>query len=151
MDWAFDIHIKMRRLFSEVLQRYSLEQLNQIPDGFRNNIIWNIGHIIATQQILVYQFSNCTPLVSQDFINTYRKGTSPQRSVDTEEIYHIEGLLSATSQQTKTDYNHRVFKRYKPYTTSTKSTLNTVEEAVEFNNSHEGMHLGYILALQKLI
>jgi hypothetical protein len=28
-----------------------------IPEGFNNNLIWNIGHIIVSQQLLVYKLS----------------------------------------------------------------------------------------------
>ncbi|MGB5463369.1 MAG: DinB family protein, partial [Aureibaculum sp.] len=30
-------------------------------------------------------------------------------------------------------------------------TLNNIQDAIEFNNFHEGIHLGYILALKKLV
>lgn len=50
MDWAFDISIKNRKLLESILENYSLKQLNMIPKGFSNNLIWNIGHIIVTQQ-----------------------------------------------------------------------------------------------------
>jgi len=51
--------------------------------------------------------------------------------------------------KTKEDYTKGIFKAYYEYTVGTKSTLHNVEEAIEFNNFHEGMHLGYILALRK--
>ena len=51
--------------------------------------------------------------------------------------------------KTKEDYSHKLFKNYNEYTVSTKSTLTNVEEAIDFNNFHEGIHLGYILALKR--
>jgi len=42
----------------EYFDNYTLEQLNKIPEGFSNNLIWNIGHIIVTQQVLIYKLSN---------------------------------------------------------------------------------------------
>jgi hypothetical protein len=41
---------------------------------------------------------------------------------------------------------HTTPTRYQP-----KSTLTNVEEAIEFNNFHEGIHLGYILAMKNSI
>jgi hypothetical protein len=32
------------------------EQLNTIPEGYNNNLIWNIAHIIVVQQMLVYKY-----------------------------------------------------------------------------------------------
>jgi len=40
-----------------MIEDFSLEELNKIPEGFNNNIIWNIAHVIATQQALVYGLS----------------------------------------------------------------------------------------------
>jgi len=34
---------------------FSLEQLNKIPEGFNNNLIWNIAHCVVTQQLLCYK------------------------------------------------------------------------------------------------
>ncbi len=42
-----------RQLYLAFLEKYSLEQLNYIPEGFSNNLIWNAGHIVASQQKLI--------------------------------------------------------------------------------------------------
>jgi hypothetical protein len=46
-------------MVSKFLSGYNLDQLNTIPEGFNNNLIWNIGHIIVSQQLLVYKLSVC--------------------------------------------------------------------------------------------
>jgi len=43
------------------------------------------------------------------------------------------------------------FKSFQPYKTSAGVPLNDVEDAIAFNHFHEGIHLGYILALRKVI
>ena len=58
-------------------------------------------------------------------------------------------LKDSTIEKTKGDYANKKFKDYSVYTTSTNSTLSSVEEATQFNIFHEGTHLGYILALRK--
>ncbi len=30
------------------------EQMNRVPDKMKNNLIWNIGHLVFTQQMLCY-------------------------------------------------------------------------------------------------
>jgi hypothetical protein len=132
------------------MEQFSLEELNKIPDGFNNNIIWNIGHAVATQQLLVYRLSGSDVLVSDDFIDRYRKGTKPESDVSQAEVDYIKSLLFSTIESTQEAYESGVFKKFTEYTLSTtKGVLKSVENAIEFNNYHEGLHLGYILALKK--
>ncbi|WP_053990412.1 DinB family protein [Mangrovimonas sp. TPBH4] len=151
MDWIFDVTYKNRMLLKGILEQLSLKELNTIPSGFKNNVIWNIAHTIATQQILVYKLSGLPTLVSEDFIEQFKKGTKPERDVTQEEVDNIKELLFSTLEQTKTDYANQIFNSYNEYTTSTNSTLTCVEDAIGFNCFHEGIHLGYILALKKSI
>ncbi|WP_439151060.1 DinB family protein [Winogradskyella sp.] len=149
MDWAFDITLKNRQLLKSFIENLSLKQLNTIPEGFKNNIIWNIAHVIVTQQLLVYNLSGLKTIVSEEMIASYRKGTKPKRDLTEAEIDAVKNLLFSTIEKTKEDYKAKLFQTYNQYTVTTKSTLSNVEEAIEFNNFHEGIHLGYILALRK--
>lgn len=151
MDWAFDITLKNRKLLKSFIENLSLEELNKIPQGFSNNIIWNIAHTIVTQQLLVYNLSGLSTIVSEEMISQYRKGTKPQNNLNQAEVDAIKNLLFSTIEKTKEDYNNKIFQTYNQYTVTTKSILSNVEEAIDFNNFHEGIHLGYILALRKSI
>jgi len=78
MQQAFDITRTNRKVLAEMLKNYSLEQLNRIPEGFSNNIIWNIAHTIVVQQLLVYKLSGLPTMVSNEMISKYQKGTKPE-------------------------------------------------------------------------
>jgi hypothetical protein len=149
MDWALDITIKNRTLLKSFIENHTLDELNKVPEGFNNNIIWNIAHTIVTQQLLAYKLSGLPMLVSDEMVADYQKGTRTERDVTQAEVDTITGLLFSTVEKTKDDYNNKVFKTYTEYTTSTNSTMTKVEDAISFNNFHEGIHLGYILALRK--
>ncbi len=149
MDWAFDIAIKNRTLLKSFIENHSLEELNKVPEGFNNNIIWNIAHTIVTQQLLVYNLSGLPMVVSDEMVATYRKGTKAESNLSQTEVDTIKGVLFSTIEKTKEDYEDKIFQSYNQYTVTTKSTLSNVEEAIEFNNFHEGIHLGYIFALRK--
>ena len=149
MNWAFDITMKNRAILKTLIETYSLEELNKIPKGFNNNIIWNIAHIIAVQQSLVYKLSGLPTIVSEELIQTYKKGTRPERDLTQAEVDEIKSLLFSTIEKTKEDYDSEVFQNFHEHTVMTKNTLTNVLEAIEFNNFHEGFHLGYILALKK--
>lgn len=150
MEFTFDVAHKNRLLFKKHLEQASLEELNKIPDGFNNNIIWNAGHAIATQQLLVHKLSGTPLFVSDEFIETYKKGTKPEKDATQAEVDQIMEYLFSTIDKTKDDYAKGVFTGFKEYTLSTSNgVLKSVENAIEFNNYHEGIHLGYILAIKK--
>ncbi|MGB6267907.1 MAG: DinB family protein [Olleya sp.] len=151
MDFEFDTTIKNRTLLKHFLERFTLEQLNKVPEGFSNNIFWNVAHTVVTQQLLVYKLSGLPMIISDDLVDAYRKGTKVERDVTQAEVDLVKGLLFSTIEKTKEDYSNRLFQTYHEYTVTTKSTLTNVDEAIAFNNFHEGIHLGYILALKKNI
>lgn len=149
MDYKFDITLKNRHVLNTFFEKCSLEVLNKVPEGFNNNIIWNLAHIIITQQLLVYGLSGLTMITNEDLVARYRKGTKVEGDVSQNEVDEIKSLLFSTLVQTKEDYKKGVFKEYSNYTTSTNSSMTNIEEAIAFNNFHEGIHLGYILALKR--
>ncbi len=152
MQLTFNVFKKTRGFFKAYLEKYSLEELNKIPDGFNNNIIWNIVHSVVTEQLLVYKLSGLKPNISEDLINAYKKGTKPEKEVTQEELETIKDLLFSTIEQTETDYKNKVFKTYNDYTLSTTgNTLTNVSEAIEFALFHEGLHYGYIMALERAL
>ncbi|MBD1422623.1 DinB family protein [Sphingobacterium chuzhouense] len=50
METLFKTGETSRGIYLSYFENYSLDQLNKIPNGFNNNLIWNIGHIIVTRQ-----------------------------------------------------------------------------------------------------
>ena len=151
MNWTFDVTLKNRKILEGYIESLDLETLNKIPEGFNNNIIWNIAHVIATQQILVYKLSGLPMQIPEEFVNMYKKGTKPERTLLEAEVEMIKNLLFSTIEKTKEDYDTGMFQTYNAYTVTTKNTLTNVKDALEFNNFHEGIHLGYILALQRCL
>lgn len=127
----------------------SLEQLNLIPEGFNNNLIWNAGHVAVTQQLLCYAMSGLEVKLPKDIIANYRKGAKPEKAVSQEEVDQIKVWLTESIDWLATDLEAGIFKTFKTYPTSYGYTLTSIEDAVNFNNTHEGMHLGYIIAMKK--
>lgn len=151
MNCSFDIALKNRAILLKFLTDFSLDQLNEVPKGYRNSIYWNIAHVVVTQQLLVYKLSGIPMLLETNLVDAYRKGTKTERDVTQQEVNHLKTLLFSTVEQTQRDYDSGIFKTYNQYTVSTNSTLTCVKEAIEFNNFHEGIHLGYILAMKNSI
>ncbi len=151
MEFSLDITLKTRKIFYHFLDTIPLEQLNKIPDGFNNNVFWNIKHCVVVQQMLVYGLSNLPLQISAEEVASYKKGTKPESDVTQEEVDICKKQLFELLEQTGTDLANNVFKTYSEYTVTTKTTLTSAKEAIEFNNFHEGIHLGYVMALLKCI
>jgi hypothetical protein len=138
-------------MVSKFLENHTLEQLNTIPEGFSNNLIWNIAHVIVTQQLLVYKLSGLPMLVSDEMVEKYKKGTKPEFTVTLDEVEEIKGLLVSTLDQTKTDYANGIFENFQEYPTSTGFVLSNVADAMMFNNLHEGLHIGIMMSIRKFL
>jgi hypothetical protein len=151
MQKHFDTLKKSRKLVLRIIKDLSIDQLNTIPEGFKNNIVWNVGHLVVTQQLLCYRMSEVNCLVSEDLIDTFRKGTAPEKRISEEAFETIKELFSSLPDQFERDYNNKIFNSYNPYTTSVNVAINSIDDALIFNTLHEGLHLGVILQLKKLV
>ncbi|AWW31695.1 DinB family protein [Echinicola strongylocentroti] len=143
--------IKTRENFIHLINGMTLAELNEIPTGFNNNIVWNFGHVIVTQQLLCYKLSGQDMLVSGELVEKYRKGTKPEAPATSKEIEELKILALSTLESFKNDFMAGHFKEFNEYTTSFGATLRNISEAVEFNSIHEGMHLGYAMAQRKAV
>jgi len=151
MRYAFEITQTGRKQLAGFLKNYTLEQLNAVPEGFSNNLIWNIGHIIVVQQLLVYKLSGLPTLLSDEMIAKYQRGTRPEGFVDQEEVDVLHNLLFKTIDQTILDVENDLFKNYHLFTNSLGFTIKSAQEAVAFNYYHEALHLGIMMSIRKFI
>jgi hypothetical protein len=151
MNKSFEILKVSRNNLLNAIQGLSNAQLNEIPKGFNNNIIWNLGHVLVTQQLLNYKLSGLTCNVDDSLIQAFSKGTQPPAHVKEEEVEFIKTELVRLPQVTNEDYKNGKFKTFKTYPTSYGIELNNIEEAITFVNVHEGLHLGYVMALKRAV
>lgn len=140
-----------RANFTRLLSGMSLEAVNHIPDGFNNNLIWNFGHIIATQQLLTYSLSGLEPKVDEEVLAAFRKGTKPEKVHTTAELEGLKRLASTTLEQLEADLSEGLFDDFESYPTSYGIELTSIKEAVAFNEVHEALHLGYAMALKRAL
>ena len=146
-----DLLAQTRKNALSICDGYSVEQLNVIPQKFNNNIIWNLGHMLVTQQLLCYNLAYKEVKVPNSFVAKYRKGTRPSGIIGSDEISEIKKLLMSSISLLRKNLADNYFESYKPYETSYGVYVTNMEDAIQFNNLHEAMHLGTILSLSKLV
>ena len=143
--------IETRKNFLRLVESLTEEQLNHIPKGLNNNIIWNFGHSIVTQQLLCYSLSGNRMYTDKEMVHKYRIGSKPEETVTKEEIDLLKKLALELPAKMEEDLNTEMFKEFKEYTTSHNVTLSNIDDAVKFNNVQEGLHLGYAMALRNMV
>lgn len=153
LEFAFRVLAQTRVNVTNMIARFEPHQLNTIPEGFSNNLIWNAGHLLVTQQLLVYGLSDLPMRISEEWVERFRKGSRPDGAVGLDEIKTIREALLSLPEQTHTDLVKGQFSSqpFKIYPTSFGVTLHNVQEAIAFNNVHEGLHLGAMMALAKKV
>lgn len=140
-----------RKWLLEIIKDLSPEQLNEIPAGFNNNIIWNIAHLIAAQQGICYVRAGLKIVVEEKYFLDYKTGTKPGEPLNSDEIDIIKRLLLSSLEQLEPDLEKGLFNNYIAWTTRYAVEINNIDDALSFLPFHEGLHAGYIMALKRVI
>ncbi|QPH41184.1 DinB family protein [Pedobacter endophyticus] len=153
MNEIFKFIIDSRKAFIRLIDELTVEQLNQIPAGFNNNIIWNFGHIVVTSQTLCYVRTG----ILQDanavkFNEFYKRDTRPTYTVTEEEVAELKAMALESIEKIKLDYNSGFFPVITPFSTSTFGVeIKTIEEVLTTTVGHDNLHFGYALAQKKAL
>ena len=90
-------------------------------------------------------------LLSKETILQYKHGTRPKRDLSDKEISDFKNQLLPMIETASKDYESGSFTDFKEYTTSTGYELTSIEDSISLVNIHEGIHLGYSMALRKAV
>ncbi len=142
---------KTRTFLLEQIKNLSNEEFNRVAEGFNNNIIWNLGHMIATQQGICYKRAGLPTMISDDFWEKFRSGSKPAGLVSDNEITQIKELLFTTLDKFEIDYHKKIFGNYTAWSTRYGVELASIDDSIEFLPFHEGLHSGTILAIKRLV
>jgi hypothetical protein len=140
-----------RSYLLQLVNGLTTEQLNEVPAGFNNNIIWNLGHLVASQQGVCYLRAGLKTWVSEKVYHDYKPGTKPTGFLNNSEINEIKNLLATSLDQMETDYSNAIFENYITWTTRYGVTITNIDEALQFLLFHEGLHTGYVMALKRVV
>ncbi|VTQ04901.1 DinB family protein [Sphingobacterium daejeonense] len=153
MDKVFKFIIDGRKAFIRLIDELTLDQLNEIPEGFNNNIIWNFGHIVVSTQTLSYTRTGIREGVNWvKYVDAYAKGTKPTYYVSQEEVDNLKEIALRSIAAIEADYNAGVFKHVTAYETATYgASLNSIEDVLITSVGHDNLHYGYATAQKRII
>jgi hypothetical protein len=151
MEKQITLQKKTRNHYLNFLENHTIKELSFIPKGFNNNLFWNIAHVVTTQQLLCYYLSDVPMKIDNFWVENFKKGTIPSIKIEKNLVSNLVQILTNQPNEMLKDYTDGVFKSYKTYETSFGTILNSIDDAIRFNNIHEGLHLGYMMAMKKLL
>jgi hypothetical protein len=135
---------RTRKAISEVLEGISPEVLDAIPAGFRNNIHWQVGHILVITEKFI---SNDQLNIPENYNEIFGNGTKPADWSG--DIPSVETLVEQLNEQLVRikEIPSEAFDQKLPE----KFLGNeTVGELIAMGAFHEAMHLGQIQSLKKI-
>lgn len=151
MKTQLEIIRKARQSLIGIVSELTDEQLNRIPAGFNNNIIWNMGHLIASQQGLCYIRSGKPIVVDEGYLKLFKPETKPDGIISAAAIDTIKKLLLPTIDRLESDYGQNHFSDFKTFINRYGVEIRSIEDCISFLVFHEGLHYGYILALKRAV
>lgn len=147
--------IKNFRLYLlKQIENLSTQKLNKIPSGYKNNIIWNLGHMICAQQNMCYVKAGLPIAVEDKYFSPFLSGAKPESIIEENEIKNLKEIFISSIDKLQSDYDKNLFVNYSPSAAIQKAygfEVNNVDSAIEYILHHEGIHAGYILAMKRLL
>lgn len=104
-----------------------------------------------TEQLLTYGLSQTPFRLDKEFIFKYKSGTIPSGEEDLDLVDLAHNSLLTTVKQLSEDYQQDIFGEFKTIKTSYGLELQSIEDAIYFNNLHEAMHYGQIKTFQSIL
>lgn len=139
----------------KMIEGVTEEAADRIPEGFRNSIRWQLGHIYVVLERCAFQYIGLPLHLPEGFKEQFEYGTSPLSvaiSVHVPTLKELEILLSEQHKRIRDALGNRLQEQViPPYTTSAGMTLETPEQFLSFNLYHEGMHLSVIKLYKRLL
>ncbi|HET8573643.1 MAG TPA: DinB family protein [Edaphocola sp.] len=148
----FEVAKVVREKIAKITGELTTGQLNKIPEGFRNNIAWHIGHIVVSTEALCYLRSGVSLEKNIPHINDYQNGSVPKPVIGAEEIQYFLNRLQASLNEITADYQKGAFTTFQPYATMTFGIeMTNMETVFEMSAYHDTLHFGHIQAMRKLV
>ncbi|OAS22723.1 DinB family protein [Paenibacillus oryzisoli] len=142
----------IRKSTIKVVEGLSEDTLDDMPEGFNNNIRWNLGHIIFVQEKFAFHFIGEPLQIPENFERLFAKGTRPADWAE-EELPSLETLLALLVEQPQriqSILHGRLDESVaKPFTTGNGLLLTTIGELLNYTLYHEGMHFNMISLLKR--
>ena len=129
----------------------SEEQLVRVPEGFNNNILWNVGHSITDNCTMLYPPTGHEFPLPEQYLQWFEPGKSPADWTETPPVSEILEAGATTRDKLVEDCTAGKMENYEPLPLDDGVVLDNIAYAIAHCNTHEAIHLGVIISLRKLV
>ncbi|MBA2938255.1 DinB family protein [Paenibacillus sp. CGMCC 1.16610] len=144
----------VRNQVLQAVEGISEETADQIPNGFRNSIRWQLGHIYVVMERYAFQYMDLPVQLPQGFKEQFEYKTSPLTTpadIVVPTLSELKFLLKNQIERISSELGDRLQDNVTPYTTSAGMKLESLEQFLSFNLYHEGMHFSVIKIYKVLL
>jgi DinB superfamily len=128
------------------------EEALQIPEGFRNSLHWQLGHLLYTQGVTLFEWCGLPSPFPRAFHGYFGLGTSPQ---DYDPLVPDWDELLALARRHQRGFPEQVAGRLSEPLLVRRTLMNismlTAGETLPFLLAHEGEHIAHIKRLRKAL
>ena len=148
MNIVAELFVMTRNRMPGLLESVSADDWYTVPDGFSNNLAWNVGHLVFATHALIYARSGLEGHYSMELAKMYGAGTSPAdwaSKPDSAELLH---MLTEQPKQLTTDAASGMFDTldFTPWAMG-DNMISSARMAASYNLHHEGFHMGVVTSL----
>ncbi|MNB67749.1 DinB superfamily protein [compost metagenome] len=150
-DYLFDQLRFVRQVTLHITQDIDESQADLIPEGFHNNIRWNLGHIYLVQEQFAFHFAGEPIQIPDGYRELFGSGTRPSgQTLSPPALTELRQLLSEQPDRIRERLDNRLDEVVRNPLTIHSLSLRTVRELLTLNLYHEGQHGQAIKSLKKL-
>ncbi|HMP29906.1 MAG TPA: DinB family protein [Saprospiraceae bacterium] len=143
------LHIRETTL-KYYLEKLPWESLVKIPEGYGNNILWNIGHMISVSYSLTFTIAGLAAPTELEMIKKFRKGTFPEDYTEETVLWIRENILNSIHAIDEAWANEQIQSITLPFTTDLGNTIETPSDALAMTLVHDMLHFERIRLFRKL-
>lgn len=117
-----------------------------VPSGFNNSIRWNLGHILVTQELLMFKYADNKPMkLDSNLIELFKMGTKPDSTLNYPTLEELRKLLAEQQERIERTFAGRLSEMLvSPLKFGEWIEFKTIGEVLTYTIYHEGIHQGVI-------
>lgn len=147
-SYIFSTMEKYRNRLVQLADKCPVDKRNTVPDGFKNSIHWQLGHILTIMDIQVYGFAGAGLKLDESYKTFFGNGTKPADwTAEPPSWETIVAQLQKQIAQIRADFSGKLNQAAK----ENYMAAETIVELLLGAFGHEREHYGNINAMLKIL